>query len=196
MSGRLCQRLRRGSHARDPMPDRRLGSLEDLRLARARMPLRAGGHHVAHDTPRWSFVSSAVRKGRSQAASLAPTESPLSALDPVTGDEFKAGRGARLAIQIAGVWTDMAKLDARLAVEFVSVRAATSRRSDTADDFAAVLATAGATDSWRLIAVAAPQAGVGVAGDGFRATSRIRCPAATSTRTARRRARNPLPASR
>ena len=26
MSGRLCQRLRRGSRARDPMPDRRLGS--------------------------------------------------------------------------------------------------------------------------------------------------------------------------
>ena len=77
------------------------------------MPLRAGGHHVAHDTPRWSFVSSAVRKGRSQAASLAPTERPLSALDPVTGDEFKAGRGARLATQIAGVWTDIAKLDAQ-----------------------------------------------------------------------------------
>ena len=94
------------------------------------MPLRAGGDHVAHDTPRWSFFSSAVRKGRSQAASLAPTDRPLSALDPVTGDEFKAGLCARLAIQIAGVWTDIAKLDARLAVEFVSVRAATSRGSD------------------------------------------------------------------
>ena len=98
------------------------------------MPLRAGGDHVAHDTPRWSFFSSAVRKGRSQAASLAPTDRPLSALDPVTGDEFKAGLCARLAIQIAGVWTDIAKLDARLAVEFVSVRAATSRGSDTSSD--------------------------------------------------------------
>ena len=52
----------------------------------------------------------------------------------MTCDEFKAGRGARLAIQIAGVWTDIAKLDARLAVEFVSVRAATLRRTDKADD--------------------------------------------------------------
>ena len=49
----------------------------------------------------------------------------------MTGDEFKAGRGARLAIQIARGWTDIAKLDARLAVEFVSARAATaSARGD------------------------------------------------------------------
>ena len=65
-----------------------------------------------------------------QAASLAPTERSLSALDPVTGDEFKAGLGARLAIQIAGVCDRHRKLDAPLPVQFVSMRAATSRRSD------------------------------------------------------------------
>ena len=60
-------------------------------LPAPRMPLRGRWPSRAHDTPRWSFLSSAVRKGRSQADSLAPTERPLSALDPVTGDEFKAG---------------------------------------------------------------------------------------------------------
>ena len=58
----------------------------------------------------------------------------MKALDPVTGDELKAGLCARLAIHIAGVWTDIARLDAQLAVEFVSMRAAASRRSDNADD--------------------------------------------------------------
>ena len=89
----------------------------------------------------------------------APTERPLSALDPVTREEFKAGLGARLAIQIAGVWTDIAKSTPRLAVEFVSVRAATSRRLPRSWQ-----PLERRTPGW-LIGVAAPQAGVGAAGD-------------------------------
>ena len=52
-------------------------------LSALRMPLRTSDHQWPHDMPRWSVVSSAVRKGRFQAASLAPPERPLSALDPV-----------------------------------------------------------------------------------------------------------------
>ena len=57
---------------------------------------------VAHDTPRWSVVSPAVRKGRFQAASLAPPKRPLSALDPVTGDASSHPRVHRPLEQAVG----------------------------------------------------------------------------------------------
>ena len=71
------------------------------------------------DRNRCPFISSAVRKGPSQAASIGPSERPLAALDP--GDRLMsstAGLAARLATQVARVRTDIAKLDARPAVGF------------------------------------------------------------------------------
>ena len=68
-------------------PDPTAGSdLEDLCFVRVPNAAANQWPSVAHDTSRWSVVSSAVRKGRFQAASPAPPERPLSALDPVAGD--------------------------------------------------------------------------------------------------------------
>ena len=75
--------------------------LADLYLVHAPNAATNQRPSLAHDTPRWSVISSAVRKGRSQAAGLAP-EKPLADTRSGNWRRVQGGLSAHLAIQIAG----------------------------------------------------------------------------------------------